>query len=126
MNTIPTDAGQIDLEDSSVSAVSREGDVVVISFDVGRIWIGSESFEVADLDLKLWGVKHEAATFHGPEVVALAVNGASVPLHVVEVVEYSGGVLELQGLRKNEPWCVWRIEGRGATLNWNGKSRDVL
>ena len=126
MNLIPTEDGNVDLEDSSVSAVRREGDVVVISFDAGRLWIGAERFDVADLDLELQGVKHEAAIFHGPERVDLTVSGTTVPLHVVEVVEYSSGVLELQGLRNNEPWCVWRIEGSGATLTWNGMSRNAL
>jgi hypothetical protein len=126
MNTIPTKDGNVDLEDSSVSAVRREGDVVVISFDAGRLWIGADRFEVADLDVELWGVKREAVTFYGAEAVTLAVNGAAVPLYVVEVVEYSSGVLELQGLRENEPWCVWRIEGSGVTLSWHGMSRNAL
>ena len=126
LHTIPTPAGQIDVEDSCVVAVRRTAGTVVISFDSARLCIDQKSSDTGPLSVAILGVSGEHAVFYGPDEVALSVAGDEAPLSVVEVLEYSDGIVELQGMREGKPWCVWRIEGASARLNWDGATHVAI
>lgn len=114
---IVTDKGTLDVENARVAAVGRRDGELRICFENARLMRpGSDTFEPCIATLALAGVSSESADYCVGHKVSAPHPDPEKPLDRVEVVAYSGGRLNLQGMRFNEPWYEWDIVSQSVSL----------
>jgi hypothetical protein len=118
MWTIPLPCGELDLEDSEILRVTRSDGRLMIEFDRARVWNEGASTRIEGVEIHLEGVAGEDIEADAGEQYSSVGPGIEVPLNSVAVVEYSPGVLELQGYKNRVPWYVWRIHAAGISVRW--------
>jgi hypothetical protein len=118
MWAIPLPCGELDLEDSEILRVMRSDGRVVIEFDRSRLWNEGASTNIEGVEIHLEGVTGEDIEADAEELRPSGDSNREVPLNLIEVVEYSPGVLELQGYKNRVPWYVWRIHAAGISVRW--------
>ena len=103
-----------DLDDAKVVGVQRLPGLLVIDLQRSK----TERIQVRAVRVS----KEEAEYYVGERVTAPHPD-PTLPLDQIEVAELEGGVLEMQGCRKNDSWYVWRIEAESIQIIRSGHAQ---
>jgi hypothetical protein len=117
---ISTSEGELDLEDAVIQSVRRDEHGLRLDIHGVRLWLDGKAAEVPAIGLLLTGLVGEHSAFYVGAGVTAPVRDPSFPLDRIEVVEYKGDVLELQGYKGTEPWYTWRFSGANISVDLCG------
>jgi hypothetical protein len=92
------------LEERRVVGIHRVGGDLHLDLEAVR-----RDEPVRRVTVRLSDVTGERAQYYVGEKILAPHPDPSSPLDLIEVAEYQGGKLSLQGYRKGEPWYVWDI-----------------
>jgi hypothetical protein len=104
------EANRVDLDDSSVVAVSRTPGRIVIKLEQKR------NNKAQHIEVRVTEVSREIAEYYVGHEVTAPHPSPELPLDYIEYAELGPNHVELQGYLKNDSWYVWRIEGNGIQI----------